>query len=74
MPAALAPWATAHQEDHIQALQVSPQSFFAEDVVNPELLGLATGQLLLQPADPQEAAARRKEATEVRVGILVGDC
>lgn len=57
MPAAFPPQAKAHQEDHVQSLQLSPQGFLVEDVIHLELLGLAAGQLALQPVDVQEALA-----------------
>lgn len=73
-PTARPPWARTYQEDHIQALLVSPQGFLAEEIVHPELLGLAAGQLALQPPDPQEAPARRREGDEVQVSILEDGC
>lgn len=74
MPTAQPPWAGTYQEDHIQALQLSPQGFLAEEIVHPELLGLAAGQLAFQPPDPQEAPACRREGDEVQVSILVDGC
>lgn len=65
-PAAFPPQVNAHQEDHIQALQLSPQGFLVEDVIHLELLGLAAGQLALQLVDLQEALALRNEGLQGR--------
>jgi len=62
----------AHQEDHVQALQLSPQGLLVEDIIHLELLGLAAGQLALQPVDVQKALALRKEGSEVQISSVEG--
>lgn len=62
----------AHQEDHIQALQLAPQGLLVEDVIHLELLRLAAEQLALQPADVQKALALGKEGSEVQISTVEG--
>lgn len=61
----------AHQEDHVQALQLDPHGLLIKEVIHPEVLGLAAGQLLFHPADLQEAFAVRREGIQVESGTLV---
>lgn len=62
----------AHQEDHVQALQLAPQGLLVEDIIHLELLSLAAGQLALQPVDVQKALALRKEGSEVQISSVEG--
>lgn len=65
MQSPISPQVKAHQEDHIQTLQLSPHGLLIKQVIHPKLLGLAAEQLLFQPADLQETFAIRRGGIQV---------
>ena len=71
MQSPISPQVKAHQEDHIQALQLDPHGLLIKQVIHPELLRLAAGQLLFHPVDLQEIFAVRRRGIQVASDTLV---